>query len=85
LTDAFLPEGGAPTEEAPVAAFSKRVVSDYGTSARVPRSEQLVRKMMHFDTGRAALRYLVVQGRRNVREIIERRVRRRSARERLAL
>ena len=35
---------------------------------------------MHFDTRRDALRYLAVQGRRNVRELFERHVRRRSAR-----
>jgi hypothetical protein len=67
-------------------AFSERVVRTYGTtSERVPRREQLVRKLMHFDTRGAAVRYLAVQGRRNARELFERRVRRRSARERLAL
>jgi len=85
LLTAFLPGAEEPGGGAPVDAFSRRVVRDYGTSERVPRPEQLVRKLSHFDTGSAALRYLVVQGRRNVREVIERRVRRRSARERLAL
>ena len=47
--------------------------------------EQLVRKLMHFDTRPDAVRYLAVQARRNVREIYERRVRRRSPRQRLAL
>lgn len=85
LASAFLPAGMEPSDPARVAAFSRRVVSGYGAPERVPRPEQLVRKLMHFDTGRDALRYLAVQGRRNVRELFERRVRRRSARQRLAM
>jgi hypothetical protein len=84
LAAEFLP---AWAEQPPPAAqsFSGRVVRAYGGLARVPRREQLVRKLTHFDTRRDALRYLVVQGRRNVRELYERRVRKRSARQRLAL
>ena len=85
LAAAYLPAGATAGDPAPVAAFSQRVVGSYGTPARVPRPEQLVRKLMHFDSGSAALRYLAVQGRRNVREVFERRVRHRSARQRLAL
>jgi hypothetical protein len=85
LASAFLPATMGPSAPTRVAAFSRRVVSGYGAPSRVPRPEQLVRKLMHFDTGRDVLRYLAVQGRRNVRELFERRVRRRSARERLAL
>lgn len=85
LAAAFLPAWTEPGDPIAVPAFSRRIVSGYGAPTRVPRPEQLVRKLMHFDTGRAALRYLAVQGRRNVREIFERRVRRRSARQRLAL
>lgn len=85
LAAAFLPGSTGAGDPAPVGAFSRRVVSGYGAPARVPRPEQLVRKLQHFDTGRDALRYLAVQGRRNVREVFERRVRRRSARQRLAL
>jgi hypothetical protein len=51
----------------------------------IPRRVQLVRKLAHFDRRRDAIRYLAVQGRRNIRELFERHVRRRSARERLAL
>ena len=85
LTAAFLPgwRGRGPHDA--VAPFSSRVVADYGSRERVPRQEQLVRKLTHFDTRTDAVRYLAVQGRRNVRELYERRVRRRSARERLAL
>jgi Uncharacterised nucleotidyltransferase len=85
LTAAFLPEWDGARRASPVAGFSARVVGGYGSLAPVPRREQLVRKLMHFDTRPDAVRYLAVQARRNVREIYERRVRRRSARQRLAL
>src|SRR6185503_11737770 len=80
LAAAFLPDWDGPSDAAPIAGFSARVVNAYGSRARVPRPEQLVRKLMHFDTRRDAVRYLAVQARRNVREIYERRVRRRSPR-----
>jgi hypothetical protein len=67
------------------ARFSRRVVAAYGTAPRLPRREQLLRKLLHFDAPGHALRYVLVQSRRNVVELVERRVRRRSARERLAL
>jgi hypothetical protein len=70
---------------ADVPAFSRRVVDAYGTTRLLPRPEQLLRKVMHFDTPRHALRYLTVQSRRNLIELYERRVRRRSPRARLAL
>ena len=54
-------------------------------TASLPRPEQLRRKLQHFDTPRHALRYLLVQSRRNIVELYERRLRRRSARTRLAL
>jgi hypothetical protein len=60
-------------------------VDGYGGTGRVSRPEQLIRKLIHFDTGRDAVRYVAVQGRRNVRELYERHVRRRSPRQRLAL
>jgi hypothetical protein len=85
LTATFLPAVGEPVNTSPVAAFSRWVVSNYGGRERLPRPEQLVRKVMHFDRGSDALRYLAVQGRRNLRELFERRVRRRTARQRLAL
>jgi hypothetical protein len=67
------------------APFSRRVVHGYGTTPSLPRPEQLRRKLQHFDTGRHALRYLWVQSRRNIVDLYERRLRRRSARKRLAL
>jgi hypothetical protein len=45
----------------------------------------LLRKLLHFDTPQHALRYFVVQSRRNVLEALERHIRHRSPRERLAL
>src|SRR5262245_9339285 len=85
LTASFLPDWEGARRASPVPAFSARLVGRYGSLERVPRREQLVRKMMHFDTPPDAVRYLAVQARRNVREIYERRVRRRSPRQRLAL
>jgi len=85
LTAAFLPDWAGAQGAPVVAAFSRRVVDHYGAAARVPRREQLIRKLAHFDTPGDAVGYLAVQARRNVRELWERRVRRRPARQRLAL
>jgi len=64
-------------------AVARRVVNGYGGTAPLPRAEQLMRKMLHFDAPADALRYVLVQSRRNVREVIERRLHQRTARERL--
>jgi hypothetical protein len=85
LTAAFVPDWPAARAPRPTPPFARAVVARYGTMQRLPRGQQLVRKLRHFDSGRDALGYLLVQGRRNVRELYERRVRGRSARERLAL
>ena len=61
------------------------IVAAYGTTAPLPRPEQLWRKLRHFDGPGDAARYFVTQSRRQIREQIERRWRRRSARERLHL
>ena len=85
LADAFLPAwraGHAPRE---VPAFAAEVVERYGPTARLPRPRQLIRKFAHFDDPILAFRYVAVQARRNVHELVERRIRRRSPRERLAL
>ena len=83
----LLPDWARVAETSAVAGppFSRRVVERYGTAPALPRSEQLLRKLLHFDTPRHALRYLLVQSRRNAIELLERRVRARSARERLGL
>ena len=65
--------------------IAARVVDGYGSTGPLPRAEQLFRKLMHFDAVTDAIRYVAVQSRRNVGEQIERRVRKRSPRERLAL
>jgi hypothetical protein len=69
-------------------AFSgrtRRVVESYGSETRLPRPEQLRRKLDHFDGPTDALRYLLVQGRRKLREQVERRIGGRSARQRLRM
>jgi hypothetical protein len=67
------------------APFSRRVIRTYGTTKPLPRREQLVRKLLHFDAVSDALRYTVIQSRRKAREYFETRFRGRPARERLAL
>jgi len=62
-----------------------RVIASYGTRTPLPRGEQILRKMAHFDGVSDALRYVATQARRNLREQVERRFGRRSARERLRL
>jgi hypothetical protein len=62
-----------------------RVVRRFGGVERLPRPEQLLRKFVHFDTIGDALRYTGVQARRNLHELVERRIWRRSARARLKM
>jgi hypothetical protein len=61
------------------------VIAAYGSRAPLPRPAQLLRKMAHFDTLADAGRYTLIQARRKLREQLERRVRHRSPRERLAM
>jgi len=81
LLSSFLPRWAAVQSE----IVPSRVVRAYGVIGPLPRREQLLRKLMHFDGPLDAVRYFIVQSRRNLGEIFERRVRNRSARERLAL
>jgi len=82
LAAAFLP-GVRPLGDGDLRAAP--VIAGYGTTAPLPRREQLWRKLRHFDGPTDAARYLLTQSRRNLREQIERRWRGRSARERLRL
>lgn len=84
LLDAVLPvRAGWPPAKVPGRA--RRIIEAYGPTAPLPRTEQFIRKFSHFDGPREALRYLEVQSRRNIREQLERRFRKRTARARLAL
>ncbi len=85
LAAAFQPGWDGGRSVGAEAAASARVARRFGELAHLPRSKQLLRKFSHFDTIFDALRYTHVQGRRNVREILERHLWRRSARERLGL
>jgi hypothetical protein len=85
LAAAFLPRW-ATRQAIPAAAMvAARIVGRYGSSSPVRRPEQLFRKLAHFDALSDAIRYVAVQSRRNLEEQIERRIRRRSPRERLSL
>jgi hypothetical protein len=85
LTGAFLPAWRAGNAPRAVPGFAAEVVEHYGPIAPLPRPRQLLRKLAHFDDPLTALRYVAVQARRNAHELIERRIRKRSARERLTL
>jgi hypothetical protein len=85
LARSFLPRWAATQSAAAAGRMATRIVGQYGTTAPLPRPEQLLRKIAHFDAVSDAIRYVAVQSRRNVRERWERSARRRSARERLAL
>jgi hypothetical protein len=82
LTSAFMPDWPARTPVASRAA--RRVLEGYGATAPIPRREQLLRKLLHFDSAADAAAYVRVQSRRNLHEIVERRLGR-SARQRLGL
>ena len=85
LTRALLPRSLPGPSSGSLPPWTRRVIGAYGALAAPPRAEQLFRKFAHFDTMGTALRYLLVQSRRNVGELVERRVRKRSARQRLGL
>jgi hypothetical protein len=90
LAAAFLPRWAigksiSTTASYPAAFIVSRVVGGYGATAPLPRAEQLLRKLAHFDTATDAFRYVAVQSRRNLEEQIERSIRKRSPRARLAL
>jgi hypothetical protein len=84
LAAAFLPRWGRQHATRRVAARARAVIDAFGGIERLPRPRQLVRKVAHFDSGDDAARYLAVQGRRKLREILMAR-RKLSARERLGL
>jgi len=86
LVEAFLPHwrqtSSARRDFAPMRT---RIVARYGTTTSLPRPEQLIRKLLHFDGPADAAQYLLTQSRRILGEQIERRTRNRSARQRLNL
>jgi len=85
LTAAFLPRwrarAGIPIPAAPL----PRVIARYGPITPLPRPEQLLRKVLHFDTLPDVLRYTAIQLRRKLREPFVRGVLKRSARDRLVM
>lgn len=83
LTKAYLP--GWPAGRPTGSWMARRVIAGYGAPEPLPRPEQLLRKVMHFDGPADAIRYLAVQSRRNAVELIKRRIGKRSPRQRLAL
>jgi hypothetical protein len=85
LAAAFQPSWAAPLALGPPPAHAARVAASFGGVERLARPRQLWRKLEHFDNGWDALRYARVQGGRNLRELVERRLFGRSARERLGL
>lgn len=84
LTAAFLPRWGR-RFPAKAGRLASGIVRAFGSTRPLPRPEQLLRKVTHFDGPVQAARYLAIQTARNVRERIEGSLRRRTARERLRL
>lgn len=85
LAAAFLPRWRQELKMTLPPAPLPGVVGRYGAIVKLPRPQQLFRKLMHFDSLVDAVRYGAVQSRRNLREQFERHVRKRSPRERLSL
>jgi hypothetical protein len=85
LAQTFLPGWARQRPLSAAPPYARGIVTGFGDTAPLPRTTQLWRKLAHFDGARDALAYSLVQGRRKLREIVERRLRRRSARERLAV
>jgi hypothetical protein len=83
---AFAPAWAADQPTEPTRTWlSERVAARFGGGPAVRRPEQLLRKLAHFDTASLALRYTAVQTRRNLHELKERHVSKRSPRARLNL
>jgi hypothetical protein len=82
LAAAFQPQWDAGQQRGSGRRVAARTAARFGGLARLPRTEQLVRKLLHFDTLGDALRYTRVQA---VRHLRERMRRHRSPRERLGL
>jgi hypothetical protein len=85
LTARLLPNWARRFAPVPTRFAAARVVRRYGPITPIGRPEQLLRKMLHFDTVADASRYVAVQSRRKVREWIEGGLLKRSPRERLQL
>jgi len=85
LGAAFLPRWAAGQPLPRPGPMAQRISGAYGSTRPLPRAEQLLRKLTHLDTLSDAMRYAAVQARRNLVEQFERRVRRRSPRQRLDL
>ena len=82
LAAAFQPDWDGGLQRRADARVPARIAARFGGVARLPRAEQLLRKLLHFDTLGDALRYTRVQTVRNLRERVRRH---RPARERLGL
>jgi hypothetical protein len=85
LAESLLPRWAAAQRLAPPTARGMRIAGRFGATRPLPRAEQLRRKVAHIDGAGMAARYLAVQARRKLRELVEQHVRRRSPRARLGL
>jgi hypothetical protein len=85
LAAEFLPHWAAGMPPIAATAAARTVIAGYGTTGRLRRAEQLRRKLQHFDAWSDMVRYTAIQSRRVAKHWIERRVLRRTARQRLGL
>jgi hypothetical protein len=86
LSGEFLPRWREAHRSVLVAlAADVEVVTHYGALERLSRPRQLWRKLRHFDRSVDAAAYFALQSRRNLREQLEKHVRKRTPRQRLGL
>ncbi len=85
LAAVFLPGWPPAATVAKIPLRSRRVIDSYGPVRPLPRREQLLRKLIHFDSLTGMVGYLAVQSRRNLRERVNLRLRQQTVRQRLSL
>ncbi len=85
LTAALMPGSVPAPPRGAGDARIQRILESYGGPRPLSRAGELARKFAHFDRPVDGVRYFLVQGRRNLRERWERRIRKRTARQRLNL
>jgi len=85
LAAAFLPGWHAAATLARLPLRSRKVIDSYGPTRPLSRPEQLLRKLVHFDSLTGMLGYVAVQSRRTLRERVDLRIRQQTVRQRLSL
>jgi len=85
LAAAFQPRWAEGQQRVATVWPAPRIIDAFGALSSTTRPEQLLRKIAHFDSPADVLRYTTVQTWRNLRELVERKIRHRTPRARLEL